>query len=104
MRETRFMDRDPLTGAVTLYHYDHADDTFAYETIEDVQPLLDANRREHNDTTDHGWKGDIHRVASLPLSIWFKLKKEGILDDQRAFKRWLNDPENAAFRVRPGRV
>lgn len=104
MIETRFFDADPLTGSHTLYHYDHADDTFSFEEVLDAQNIVDTNRALHNDATDRGWKGDIHLVASLPLPIWFKLKKEGILDDQRAFRRWLNDSSNAAFRTRPGKV
>jgi hypothetical protein len=104
MIETRFFDSDPLTGTKTLYHFDHADQTFSFEEIHDAQPILDANRRLHNDATDKSWKGELHLVASLPLPVWFKLKKEGILDDKKAFKRWLNDPANAYFRTRPGRV
>jgi hypothetical protein len=104
MIETRFFDRDPLTGTTTLYHYDHADDTFHFEDIRDDQALIDANRRQHNDKTDANWKGDMHKVASLPLAVWFKLKKEGIIGDKIAFRRWLNDPDNAAYRTRPGRV
>lgn len=102
--ETRFFDRDPLTGSTTLYHFDHADQTFSYEEILDVEPVIDANRRMHNDATDKSWKGEMHLVASIPMPIWFKLKKEGILDDKKAFQRWLNDSDNAAFRSRPGRV
>lgn len=101
---TRLFDTDPLTGSTTLYHYDPADKSFSFETVEDVEPLIDHNRRQHNDATDAHWKGDMHKVASLPLSIWFKLKKEGILDDKKAFRRWLNDSANSAFRVRSGRV
>lgn len=104
MIETRFMDRDPLSGSTLLYHFDHADRTFTYEDIEDVEPIIERNKMEHNDRTDANWKGDWHQVARLPLSIWFKLKKAGILDDKPAMKRWLNDPDNSGFRVRPGHV
>lgn len=104
MIETRFFDRDPLSGSTTLYHYDHGTDQFSFEERLDTEPLLDQNRREHNDATDAHWKGDLHKVASLPLMIWFKLKKEGILDDQKRFRKWLNDPDNAKFRTRGGHV
>jgi hypothetical protein len=36
--------------------------------------------------------------------FYMDLKKKGILDDQVALKRWLNDPENRYFRTRPGQV
>jgi hypothetical protein len=32
------------------------------------------------------------------------MKEEGKLDDEAYIKRWLNDPENRHFRVRPGKV
>ena len=104
MIETRFFDRNPLTGATTLYHYDHADDIAHFETVEDHQPVTDANTRFHIDNTDANWRGDMHLVASLPLTVWFDLKKRGILDDDKALRRWLNDPDNMLFRTRPGRV
>jgi hypothetical protein len=43
-------------------------------------------------------------VASIPESIYFKLKAEGKLDDPVYMKKWLNDPDNRFFRVRPGQV
>jgi hypothetical protein len=104
MIETRFFDKDPITGSTTLYHYDYADDTFSFETITDHEPLIEANKRLHNDATDKNWKGDMHLVASLPLDVWFRLKKQGILKDQKALKRFLNDPDNRAYRTRPGRL
>jgi len=51
-----------------------------------------------------GWKGEFHRVASIPMSIYSQLKAESKLEDQEYMKCWLNDPENRFFRVRPGQV
>lgn len=101
---SRLIDTSPLTGVSTIYHYDPATGQHHYEDRQEVAPLLDMNRRRHNDATDKSWKGDMHHVASLPLIIWFKLKKAGILNDPKAFRKWLNDPDNAQFRTRPGRV
>lgn len=102
--DTRLIDTDPLTGTRTLYHYDPATEQFHYEDVQDVSALVEDNRRVHNDATDKNWKGDMHMVARLPMQIWFKLKKEGKLNDPKAMRRWLNDPDNAAFRTRPGRI
>jgi hypothetical protein len=33
-----------------------------------------------------------------------ELKQQGIIDDPKALRRWLNDPDNRYFRTRPGRV
>lgn len=104
MIETRFFDRNPLTGATSLYHYDDVEKRSYIETTEDHQQQVDHNRRLDNDNTDANWRGDMHLVASLPLSVWFELKKNGTLDDDKRLKKWLNDSSNSAFRVRPGRV
>lgn len=39
-------------------------------------------------------------AAVLPMSIWWKLRKEGILQDPVAYQRWLND--NPAFKATEG--
>ena len=44
------------------------------------------------------------RVASIPLTVYYDLKQKGILDDQAAMKKWLNDPDNELFRTRKGKV
>jgi hypothetical protein len=51
-----------------------------------------------------GWKGEFHRVASIPMSLYVQLRAEGKLDDQEYMKRWLNSSENQFFRTRPGKV
>jgi hypothetical protein len=50
------------------------------------------------------WKGEWHHVASIPESIYFQLKADGKIDDPVYMKKWLNDPDNRFFRVRPGQV
>lgn len=102
MIETRFFDRDPLSGSTTLYHFNHAEQTFSFEERLDVEPMLDVNRAQHNAFTGANWKGDMHHVARLDLMTWFKLKKEGILGDQKAFRKWLDDPDNSKYRTRSG--
>jgi len=43
-------------------------------------------------------------VASIPLSIYYDLKRQGIVDDPVRLKRWLNDSDNKYFRTRGGVV
>jgi hypothetical protein len=84
----------------------HADDRdpfgdFAIETIEDVEPLLESVKvlRE-----DHKSRGDMKHVARIPVTIYEKAIREGWANDQAAWARFLNDPDNAAFRVWTGRL
>jgi len=44
------------------------------------------------------------RVASIPLNVYYDLKRRGIADDPKAMKKWLNDPDNRVFRTREGTV
>jgi hypothetical protein len=46
----------------------------------------------------------MHKVGSIPMSIYHELQKQGILQDEKRLKKWLNDPDNRVFRTRPGRV
>jgi mRNA-degrading endonuclease HigB of HigAB toxin-antitoxin module len=43
-------------------------------------------------------------VAEIPLAIVGQLMREGRWNDPAAMKRWLNDPDNAFFRIQGGRV
>jgi hypothetical protein len=50
------------------------------------------------------WTGEWHLVASIPESLYYKMKAEGKIDDQEYMKRWLNNSDNQFFRTRPGKV
>lgn len=101
--DKRLFDYDPLTGITRWFHYDDAEDAFYIQTEQETEGLIEQNKREANDA-DSGWKGDWHKVASIPLSIFVRLQKEGIVHDQDAMKKWLNDPNNALFRTKHGKV
>lgn len=96
---------DAITKIETLYH-GTPEGGLVVETVQDAEPIVEANKALANMYDERTpFKGDgFHRVASIPLVIFFDLKKKGVLDDPKAFARWLNDRDNAAFRTRPGRV
>jgi hypothetical protein len=105
----RFFDHDPLTGITEYFEYDESDDSFTIQTQQDVSGIIALNQahmREFSSGKDRWGDGFDHRtkVASIPLNIYMDLKKRGVLRDPAALKRWLNDPDNAAFRTRPGVV
>jgi hypothetical protein len=82
--------------------YDENTDTFRVVDEIEAQPLIDANKKFFN--AEHGGWGDGKAVGRVPMVLWQKLKREGVLDDEKALRRWLNDSDNAGFRIRPGRV
>lgn len=107
----RLLDHDPLTGVTEWFEYDDSNDTFTIQNEQDVSGLVEWNgfQANHFNRADDKWgDGFDHRtkVASIPLNIYFDLKKRfgSMRENPRAWKRWLNDPDNVAFRTRPGRV
>lgn len=103
--DSRLFDRDPLTGITRIFHYDDATEDSTIETISDVTDIIEDNKAYYNDVDERaGWKNEFMRVASIPMPLYFKMKEEGIVGDQKAMKKWLNDPDNKYFRTRPGRI
>lgn len=86
------------------FHWDAATQSFTIETVHDHEDIVEANKFLHNESTDASWKGDTHRVASIPMAIWHDLKERGVLQDQEKMRAWLNDPANRFFRTRGGQV
>jgi hypothetical protein len=97
----RLFDRDPLTGISKYWHVTDKGE-YVVETVQDVTKIKDANKRAYNGTD--GKFGDLPRVASIPLSVYYELKRKGIADDPVALKKWLNDGDNHVFRTRAGRL
>lgn len=53
-----------------------------------------------------GWKGDWHKVASIPMNIFHDSGMDDAIGqkDNKFLSRWLNDGDHAAFRTKGGRV
>jgi len=98
----RIFDTDPLTG-ITRYWHMRDNGEFVIETEQKID-VDDSNARFRNQTDKRTKWGDMARVASIPLSVYYDLKRRGIADDPKAMKKWLNDPDNRAFRTREGTV
>jgi hypothetical protein len=103
--QSKIFDIDPLTGTKKMWHYDADKDEAIIETIMDATGVVEDNKAEFNQFDERSsWKGDVHKVASIPMALYYDLKAKGITDDPARMKAWLNDPENRFFRTRPGRV
>ena len=100
----KLFDYDPLTKTVQWFHWDEASKgkEMIIQTQQDTTDLIESNKFEYNNH-DEGW-GEGRLVARIPLSIYAQLNKQGITKDQKAFRRWLNDPDNRCFRLRGGRI
>jgi hypothetical protein len=80
------------------------DDKFVIATSQDVTKIIEANKRSSNVIDRHKRFGEWCKIASIPLSVYYDLKQQGIVDDPARFKRWLNDGDNKYFRTRGGTV
>lgn len=105
----RFFDYDPMTGVTEWFHAHDGGEGFTLEYSQDVSPLIEANKRAFNEFSsgrdsfgDGATLNGRSHVARIPAVIHARLHRDGIIRDPVALKRWLNDPDNAVFRTRPG--
>ena len=102
--DNKIFDVNPELGITRTWHYNDETDEATIQTQQDVTAIVEENKNEFNQVDERAKWGEFSRVASIPLSLYYELKKEGKLEDQAYMKRWLNDPENRHFRTRPGQV
>lgn len=100
--DRKVLSHDPSTGITRFFHWDDHKDDFIIQTRQDCAPIVESNKTAINEAPSR-W-GEMTRIASIPVSIYFDLKKKGIVDDETAFKRWLNDPDQRFFRTKAGYV
>jgi hypothetical protein len=82
------------------------------ESSQDVGGIIESNKAQFNSYDERAkWSDHLfgNKIASVPLVVIDDLNKKGIMRgfhvvDQARFKEWLNNPDNRAFRTRPGRV
>ena len=106
MSMRRVLDSDPATGITQWFHVDEITGDFGLETQQDVTALIESTKGAFNPVGEREpWAGDLHRIASIPMSIYHELAKiSNNFKDQRVIRKWLNDKDNRVFRTRPGRV
>lgn len=104
MGNTRLFSQDPITRSKEVFHYDPVEDDFYIENIQDTTPVLEENKRQLNAGNGRYGEKLIHKVASIPLSVWQDLVRRGIANDEKALRRWLDDRDNSVFKVHPGKL
>lgn len=103
---------DSSEGEVVEYlYYDESEKTFAVESVQNVEPILEHAKDMSSLNGNMAGKnkaGDFYLAGSFPVVLVYAwLKKCGL--DMRDFKgdivkRFLNDSEHAAFRIWKGQV
>lgn len=105
---SRFLGYDPQLGLTEAFHYDHGDGGFAVETRQDVEPILEANKRAANDTDGYTPSRDWRYIARIPNVVIEKwLNEHGVnifnKNHEPAIRRLLNDSDWRFLRTSPGR-
>jgi len=80
------------------------------ETKQDVTQILDSNNYiRETDKARQGNLKELHHVARIPFTVIDTLNKMGIMRgfviiDDTAFAKWLNDSDNAQWKVYRGDI
>ena len=98
MSITHLLDFIPEQRRATIHHEE--DGKFWIESRQDVEPIIEAAKMLSNERPDK----DFTRVALIPLAILNQSFTEGWFEDPDAWKKWANDPANAAFRTTKGTI
>ena len=103
----RFLGHDPALGLTEAFHVDN-DVRYAIETIQDVEPILENNKKLATAGDGYSPSRDIRRIANIPNVIIEKWINEGICNvfdknDAPKLRRLLNDPDWRHLRTSPGR-
>lgn len=101
----RVFDEDPIAGTRTIFVPTDDKGSFQLVTQQDHEPIMqDAydERKQHRNKAAQKWKGDMHKVATIPMNLWSELVREGVALDERELRKWLDKPENVVFRTKPG--
>ena len=79
MIDTRILSRNKGAGITQLWH-EHTDGSVTIETKQDITDIIENNKATYNNVDGKAnWKGEMHKVGSIPMSIYHDLQKQGIL-------------------------
>lgn len=104
-----FFDRDPWSGAVSTFEYDEANDIAIIHRKEDVEPILEHNKKLATEGNGYSPDRSIRRAASIPMGVVALWKEKYGVDifnknHEAAVRRLLNSNEWAYLRTAPGRL
>lgn len=111
----KILDIDTFSGITETFYKDPITGRFSIKKTQNVEGILSANAGEMNSNIHGGWKGDMHKVASIPLIIWEQwineLKAQGAKSCDPAHNSnknfliaKLNNRDFSKLRTKQGRV
>lgn len=100
---------DPVTGKETNLYID-SDGTWHFQTEVPIQPLIDSNQQQKNEWRYGNLIGNTQKhkqkIAEMPAHLYYELKEKfgSPRDNPKAWRQWLNDPDNAVFKTWGGKL
>lgn len=100
---------DPHTGITEEFWFNHLTDEVTIRRLQDVDTEIAINKEMFNNKSGIGY-GDSngqHLVARIPMVLIEKWRQEGFDWDKTTDKErraWLDKPEHAFLKVRPGKL
>lgn len=98
MAKSAPLDVNADSRRVTIYHEE--DGRTFVESRQDVTPIIEAAKL----LSEQAPGKDFRHAAFIPETILNQAMVEGWFHDPKAWKRWANDPANAAYRTWQGRL
>lgn len=102
--DKRLFDVDPVLGLTEYFYYDADNDKVIIQQVQDTTRIIEQNKALLAQSNKSDRWGDWQKVATIPMALWADLNAKGITKDKKAFKAWLNSPDNRFFRTREGKV
>ena len=99
----RVLDYDPVRKVRSMFHPSTDGNTFTVAGKQEIGDRLDINKHLQDEHRVKGF-GEGRRMASIPIVVWEDLIRRGIAGDMKKLKKWLNDPDQLAFRTMRGRI
>jgi hypothetical protein len=88
----------------TVWARQNPDGSTTFRTDYAVDDTIEANKTMRAEAPK-GFAGDWHKVASIPLNVYYDRLHEAVQqDDMKAVSRFLNDSDNSAWRTKDGRL
>lgn len=94
----------PATGIQSTWYEDPVTGDVAVVSRQDVEPILAENARIRAGFEKHTPFGELQLMRRVPLNVWMEWQRLGIVDDEVAYRKVLNDFDNAKMQIHPGRV
>jgi hypothetical protein len=94
-------------GVKTVFHYDAASREFTSQQVQDVEPIMEANKAVAGEAQKSDWGRHVARVPSVIVTKWLQDEwdrgnvnlKWSSPEFAQIIKKKLDDPDNRAWRV-----